>query len=85
MFLGAGEPPRLLAPIHNALTSQQLTQVPVQSLFFRKLDKADLSEVRDLHAEWFPLNYDDEFYERIGDGKLFRYHNYQTVFDQKVM
>ena len=34
-------------------------------MYFRELGQKDLTDVRNLHEEWFPLNYPDSFYQKI--------------------
>ena len=62
--------PVLLAEVHNNVTAEMLQNVPIEALRFRKLLDGDIEEIRVLHGEWFPLKYDNEFYERLGTGVL---------------
>ena len=34
-------------------------------MYFRPLESDDLQTIRELHSEWFPLNYPDSFYDKI--------------------
>lgn len=41
---------------------------PLQLLEFRELSHRDDAEVRALHAEWFPVRYDDQYYDAVVNG-----------------
>lgn len=41
---------------------------PISELNFRALGPDDDAEVRQLHAEWFPLKYADDFYAKVQQG-----------------
>ena len=34
-------------------------------MYFRDLEQSDLDEIKNLHREWFPLEYPDKFYGRV--------------------
>jgi len=34
-------------------------------IYYRPLTREDLEEMKELHSEWFPLSYRDDFFERI--------------------
>ena len=36
-----------------------------ENIYFRPIAQADMDEIKDLHKEWFPLNYPDSFYKKI--------------------
>ena len=40
-----------------------------KEIYYRDLKQEDLEEIRNLHAEWFPLNYPDKFYDTILEKK----------------
>jgi len=43
----------------------QLGNIDKSLLYFRKLSGYDIEEVRNLHDEWFPIKYQDNFFRRI--------------------
>ena len=47
------------------LLNKHSTDKIKENIFFRTLEQSDLDEIRLQHAEWFPLNYPDDFYEKI--------------------
>mmetsp|Transcript_10087 Transcript_10087/g.17018 ORF Transcript_10087/g.17018 Transcript_10087/m.17018 type:complete len:174 (+) Transcript_10087:413-934(+) len=34
-------------------------------MYFRRLEQGDLTEIKNLHKEWFPLNYPQSFYDKV--------------------
>ena len=36
-----------------------------EKIIYKPLTKENLTEVKNLHKEWFPINYDDDFFEEI--------------------
>lgn len=63
--------PRLKAKVHKVLPAARCAQIPVSSLRYRALDAQDHDEVVALHTEWFPLTYDQGFYEKCVKGEIF--------------
>ena len=39
-------------------------------IFFRVLTREDCVELRNLHQEWFPLRYGEDFYNRVTSGSI---------------
>lgn len=37
----------------------------MEGSYFRKLEQSDMVSMQELHEEWFPLEYPQEFYEKI--------------------
>ena len=37
----------------------------LENVYFRDICQNDIEEIRNLHLEWFPLNYPDSFYDKI--------------------
>ena len=47
-----------------------------ENIIYKPLSKDNLTEVKNLHKEWFPIDYDDEFFEEILNDKG---KNYFTI------
>ena len=47
-----------------------------ENIIYKPLSKNNLEEVKNLHKEWFPIEYDDEFFEEILNDKG---KNYFTI------
>jgi hypothetical protein len=39
--------------------------IDIRKSYFRILDESDIEEVKNLHEEWFPLTYGENFYDKI--------------------
>ncbi|CEL92276.1 unnamed protein product [Vitrella brassicaformis CCMP3155] len=63
--------PDLTARVHRTAARGALSSVGVESLTFRQLVPADMDDIAKLHCEWFPLKYDNQFYEGICNGYYF--------------
>jgi len=63
--------PKLKARVHQRLTTAEYAQITVESLTFRALRQEDISEMVALHTEWFPVSYDEGFYQKSVAGELF--------------
>ena len=50
--------------IHKLLRTKLKTLDP-EKIRFRMLTEHDLQEIKDLHSEWFPLSYQDKFFQRM--------------------
>jgi len=37
-----------------------------EDITYRRLSKPDLNEIKNLHEEWFPINYPSNYFKRIG-------------------
>ena len=59
--------------MHHFLRENKIDaqQIPLEELTFRVIDPEDMENVRELHSEWFPLKYDNDFYESIEGGHVF--------------
>eukprot|EP00638_Chattonella_subsalsa_P002809 CAMPEP_0117774374 /NCGR_PEP_ID=MMETSP0947-20121206/26476_1 /TAXON_ID=44440 /ORGANISM="Chattonella subsalsa, Strain CCMP2191" /LENGTH=80 /DNA_ID=CAMNT_0005600821 /DNA_START=19 /DNA_END=257 /DNA_ORIENTATION=- len=38
---------------------------------YRKMVPEDLGEVKKLHEDWFPISYNEDFYESVANGTSF--------------
>lgn len=63
--------PRLQARVHGNLSDEELAKIQLDELEFRPLFREDTDEMRALHTEWFPLTYDDAFYQASVSGELY--------------
>ena len=43
----------------------QHIEIEEDQIFFKEFNPAHLSEIKILHREWFPIKYDDSFFDRI--------------------
>jgi len=59
---------QLSADVHR-VPPNDIAAVPLSALKFRALTATDLEETKALHAEWFPVRYDDAFYSSTVDGE----------------
>jgi len=63
--------PSLKARVHQHLSAAFCASLPLSELRFRPLQVSDLDEMVALHTEWFPLAYDEAFYDKSVKGELF--------------
>ena len=42
-----------------------MTRIDKNKIYFSQLEPKHLKEVKQLHAEWFPLSYPDTFYNKV--------------------
>lgn len=63
--------PALRAKVHQCLSDEDCKKLPLSSLRFRPLNADDLQEMVALHQEWFPVAYDDNFYDKAVTGEIF--------------
>eukprot|EP00747_Dinoflagellata_sp_TGD_P170279 gnl/TRDRNA2_/TRDRNA2_201427_c0_seq1.p1 gnl/TRDRNA2_/TRDRNA2_201427_c0~~gnl/TRDRNA2_/TRDRNA2_201427_c0_seq1.p1 ORF type:complete len:319 (-),score=18.60 gnl/TRDRNA2_/TRDRNA2_201427_c0_seq1:43-945(-) len=63
--------PYLHARVHQRLTPAICAQLPMSALTFRPLEARDFSEMVALHREWFPVAYDEAFYNKSVKGEIF--------------
>lgn len=62
--------PPLSATIHRTLTAEEIESFDVpNSVTLRNVTGSDLKEIRALHAEWFPVSYNEDFYKSISSGE----------------
>uniref|UniRef100_A0A0G4HC37 N-alpha-acetyltransferase 60 n=1 Tax=Chromera velia CCMP2878 TaxID=1169474 RepID=A0A0G4HC37_9ALVE len=54
--------PFLSASIHHILSQGEIANIPVDWIEFREITREHMVEVMELHKEWFPLTYDEDFY-----------------------
>lgn len=54
--------PKLAAHVHEKVDAGLLRNLHPEHLRFRAFHESDLEELKLLHREWFPLNYDESFY-----------------------
>lgn len=50
--------------IHKYLKDEKI-QIEIGMVKLRKIKKEDLTQIKPLFKEWFPLDYDEQFYEKI--------------------
>eukprot|EP01045_Picozoa_sp_COSAG04_P037894 COSAG04_NODE_9898_length_822_cov_1.644537_1_plen_179_part_01 len=61
-------PPPPLRPLPTEMVESDVVPVAVSveaDILFRVLLPGDLAPVRALHEDWFPVRYEDAFYERV--------------------
>ena len=61
-------PPPPLRPLPTEMVESDVVPVAVSveaDILFRVLQPGDLAQVRALHEDWFPVRYEDAFYERV--------------------
>ena len=54
--------PRLQAEVHR-LSGQFWDQIGLEHVVFREIQSEDMDECVRMHTEWFPLTYDEKFYQ----------------------
>lgn len=57
--------------IHKFLKKENI-QIDLKNIKLREIESRDMEQIRPLFKEWFPLNYDETFYENIF---LYKDHN----------
>jgi ribosomal protein S18 acetylase RimI-like enzyme len=62
-FRADWEGPPLTASVHQTLTSDEIRSLPIR--YRSHVSPDELAEIRALHAEWFPVDYAEDFYESI--------------------
>lgn len=63
--------PTLSAKVHSKLVPERLDHLTSDDLVFRPLRTEDLEQLKLLHKEWFPLNYDDAFFDSSVKGNVY--------------
>lgn len=64
--------PRLTAEVHQRLEAAlELQRLSASDLQYRPLSAEDMKECRALHTEWFPLSYDEAFYNASVSGDIY--------------
>mmetsp|Transcript_68445 Transcript_68445/g.110317 ORF Transcript_68445/g.110317 Transcript_68445/m.110317 type:complete len:338 (+) Transcript_68445:62-1075(+) len=68
----AASVPRLKARVHRRFsTADVCATLSLSEVRFRPLQASDLEEMMTLHTEWFPVSYDQAFYDKSVNGQLF--------------
>ena len=49
----------------HSIIRHDLETIDKSKIYYRQLSGPDIEEVKNLHDEWFPLTYQDNFYRRI--------------------
>lgn len=70
--------------VHTIL-QQHSHEIDASKLYFRQLNEDDIEEVRNLHLEWFPLNYTDSFYQRIYKNNVLAFGCFVKIKDHEVI
>lgn len=63
--------PRLKAQVHQRLTLEECAHIKLSDLTYRPLQHQDWDEMKALHTEWFPVYYDDTFFQRSVAGDIY--------------
>ncbi len=50
----------------HEIFQRKVAELDKSKIEYRLLDQGDIAEVRNLHLEWFPLRYGDDYYNEIG-------------------
>ena len=59
------------ADIHGLLKEwSDLRRLEVESLEFKPVFESDIDELKKLHQEWFPIDYDDAFYKALSSNNV---------------
>ena len=60
--------PQLHAKVHSLLSAEQVACFDVSRLKFRAtVDPEEIDEIKKLHAEWFPVVYNEDFFGSLTD------------------
>ena len=51
-----------------------------QKIIYEKLDMRDLEDVQNLHSEWFPIDYSQDYYKAILENKVQNFYNLAAVY-----
>ena len=57
------------------------------NIIYKPLTKKDIEETKNLHKEWFPINYSDNYFQTIfteKSGKYFSIGAFYTIFDEET-
>ena len=55
------EKQQVYSEVHELLSDVK-SDITISDITFRLLDKTDIPELSNLHKEWFPVDYEDQFY-----------------------
>jgi len=61
----------LKAKVHRQLPAERCAEIRTESLKYRPLSAEDFEETVALHTEWFPVTYDEVFYNKSVRGEIF--------------
>ena len=64
---------RVCSQSHELLKNHSLKS---NNIIYKPLSLSDLPEIKNLHKEWFPIDYDDEYFKKIFNNKN---KNYFTI------
>ena len=74
-----GRRPKILtySSTHDLLKEQNDTiKMDPRKIIYKPLTEADITEIKNLHKEWFPIEYDDDYFKKIFINK---YSSYFTI------
>ncbi|OLP85254.1 Histone acetyltransferase MCC1 [Symbiodinium microadriaticum] len=63
--------PRLTAKVHRRFSAEDAAAIPLSHIHYRPLQAEDMDEMMALHQEWFPVSYDQDFYNKSVGGHLY--------------
>lgn len=69
--LSSADVPILKARVHQQVTLEECSKIPLGALRFRPLQPSDHDEMLALHTEWFPVSYNEAFYTKSVEGAYF--------------
>lgn len=49
----------------HKLLKANVERINLRNIYFRRLSIDDIGELKNLHDEWFPMNYQESFYQRV--------------------
>lgn len=79
--LSSSNVPRLKARVHQRLSAERCARLRLSDLEYRPLRTEDYQDMVALHTEWFPVSYDENFYNKSVGGDIFTLaavHNHAT-------
>eukprot|EP00742_Colponemidia_sp_Colp-10_P009813 GILJ01010736.1.p1 GENE.GILJ01010736.1~~GILJ01010736.1.p1 ORF type:complete len:259 (-),score=23.82 GILJ01010736.1:238-972(-) len=71
--------PLLMAEVHTVLQETEVEILEADQLSYRTLQPTDMEEVKALHSEWFPIRYDQSFFDSAASGKILSLAATQTI------
>eukprot|EP00916_Digyalum_oweni_P016653 GHVL01027296.1.p1 GENE.GHVL01027296.1~~GHVL01027296.1.p1 ORF type:complete len:272 (+),score=88.15 GHVL01027296.1:605-1420(+) len=83
--------PTLIRDSKLQILSNKISDINVSDLHFREGHIDDLPRLRELHSEWFPLTYNDQFFECIVGGgpvmtllAVYREYVYNNIYKKNI-